>query len=53
MGWKLSAESPSVAQHTAKALRLFIKHVLRDPNLYISFKTPKVELSKDLHTLTQ
>jgi hypothetical protein len=53
MGWKLSAESPSVAQHTAKALRLFIKHVLRDPNLYISFKRPKVELSKDLHTLTQ
>jgi hypothetical protein len=53
IGWELSAESPSVAQHTAKALRLFIKHVLRDPNLYISFKTPKVELSKDLHTLTQ
>ena len=29
----LSEESPNIAQHIAKALELFIKHVLRDPNL--------------------
>jgi len=33
----LSEESPSIAQHIAKALELFIKHVLRDPNLYSTF----------------
>jgi hypothetical protein len=64
MGWELSAErlqeyiaelseeSPNVAQHTAKALKLFIKHVLRDPNLYNAFKTPKVELSLVAEPLT-
>jgi integrase len=64
LGWELSAErlqeyiaelseeSPNVAQHTAKALKLFIKHVLRDPNLYSAFKTPKVELSLVAEPLT-
>ena len=64
LGWELSAErlqeyiaelseeSPNVAQHTAKALKLFIKHVLRDPNLYNAFKTPKVELSLVAEPLT-
>jgi integrase len=64
LGWELSAErlqeyvaelseeSPGVAQHTAKALKLFIKHVLRDPNLYTAFKTPKVELSLVAEPLT-
>jgi integrase len=64
LGWELSAErlqeyiaelqeeSPHVAQHTAKALKLFIKHVLRDPNLYNAFKTPKVELSLVAEPLT-
>ena len=64
LGWELSAErlqeyiaelseeSPGVAQHTAKALKLFIKHVLRDPNLYSAFKTPKVELSLVAEPLT-
>ncbi len=49
---ELSEESPGVAQHTAKALKLFIKHVLRDPNLYSAFKTPKVELSLVAEPLT-
>jgi integrase len=64
LGWELSAErlqeyiaelqeeSPNVAQHTAKALKLFVKHVLRDPNLYNAFKTPKVELSLVAEPLT-
>jgi integrase len=64
LGWELSAErlqeyiaelseeSPHVAQHTAKALKLFVKHVLRDPNLYNAFKTPKVELSLVAEPLT-
>jgi integrase len=64
MGWELSAErlqeyvaelseeSPNVAQHTAKALKLFIKHVLRDPNLYNAFKTPKVEYGLAAEPLT-
>jgi integrase len=64
LGWELSAErlqeyiaelseeSPNVAQHTAKALKLFIKHVLRDPNLYNAFKMPKVELSLVAEPLT-
>jgi integrase len=64
LGWELSAErlqeyiaelseeSPGVAQHTAKALKLFIKHVLRDPNLYNAFKMPKVELSLVAEPLT-
>jgi integrase len=64
LGWELSAErlqeyiaelseeSPSVAQHTAKALKLFIKHVLRDPNLYNAFKTPRVEYGLAAEPLT-
>jgi integrase len=64
LGWELSAErlqeyivelseeSSHVAQHTAKALKLFVKHVLRDPNLYNAFKTPKVELSLVAEPLT-
>jgi integrase len=49
---ELSEESPHVAQHTAKALKLFIKHILKDPNLYNAFKTPKVELSLVAEPLT-
>jgi len=64
LGWELSAErlqeyiaelqeeSPHVAQHTVKALKLFIKHVLRDPNLYNAFKTPKVEYGLAAEPLT-
>ena len=64
LGWELSAErlqeyiaelqeeSPNVAQHTAKALKLFIKHVLRDPNLYSAFKTPRVEYGLAAEPLT-
>jgi integrase len=64
LGWELSAErlqeyiaelseeSSHVAQHTAKALKLFIKHILKDPNLYNAFKTPKVELSLVAEPLT-
>jgi integrase len=43
---------PNVAQHTAKALKLFIKHMLRDPNLYKAFKTPRVECSIAAEPLT-
>jgi len=49
---ELSEESPHVAQHTAKALKLFIKHVLRDPNLYSAFKTPRVEYGLAAEPLT-
>jgi integrase len=49
---ELSEESPNVAQHTAKALKLFIKHVLRDPNLYNAFKTPRVEYGLAAEPLT-
>jgi integrase len=64
LGWELSAErlqeyvaelseeSPNVAQHTAKALKLFIKHILKDPNLYNAFKTPKVEYGLAAEPLT-
>ncbi len=64
LGWELSAErlqeyiaelseeSPNVAQHTAKALKLFIRHVLRDPNLYNAFKTPRVEYGLAAEPLT-
>jgi integrase len=48
----LSEESPNIAQHIAKALELFIKHVLRDPNLYSTFKTPKVEYGLAAEPLT-
>jgi integrase len=49
---ELSEESPHVAQHTAKALKLFIKHVIKDPNLYQAFKTPKVEYGLTAEPLT-
>jgi integrase len=64
LGWELSAErlqeyiaelseeSPNVAQHTAKALKLFIRHVLKDPNLYNAFKTPRVEYGLATEPLT-
>jgi integrase len=64
LGWELSAErlqeyivelsedSPHVAQHTAKALKLFIKHVIKDPNLYQAFKTPKVDYGLTAEPLT-
>jgi len=64
LGWELSTErlqeyivelsedSPHVAQHTAKALKLFIKHVIKDPNLYQAFKTPRVEYGLTAEPLT-
>ena len=64
LGWELSQgrlqeyvaelyeESPSVAQHVVKALKLFIKHVIRDQNLYQSFKTPRVEYGLSAEPLT-
>jgi integrase len=64
LGWELSADrlqeymvelgedSPHVAQHTAKALKLFIKHVIKDPNLYQAFKTPRVEYGLTAEPLT-
>jgi integrase len=64
LGWELSTErlqeyivelsedSPHVAHHTAKALKLFIKHVIKDPNLYQAFKTPKVEYGLTAEPLT-
>ena len=64
LGWELSAEklqeyfaelmeeSPNIAQHTAKALKLFIKHVIKDPNLYHSFKMPKAEAGLIAQPLT-
>jgi integrase len=64
LGWELSADrlqeyivelsedSPHVAQHIAKALKLFIKHVIKDPNLYQAFKTPKVDYGLTAEPLT-
>ena len=64
LGWELSAdrlqeylaelseESPNVAQHVAKALKLFIKYVLKDPNLYYAFRTPKAEAGPVAEPLT-
>jgi len=49
---ELSEESPHVAHHTAKALKLFIKHVIKDPNLYQAFKTPKVDYGLTAEPLT-
>lgn len=55
MGWVLSedrilklminkqSESKTLAEHYAKALKLFIKEVLKDQILYNSFKTPRAE----------
>ncbi len=37
---ELSDESPTLASHIAKALKIFIKHVLHDRVLYDSFTTP-------------
>jgi integrase len=64
LGWELSAErlqeyiaelseeSPHVARHTAVTLKAFIKHVLKDPNLYTAFKTPRVEYGLAAEPLT-
>jgi integrase len=64
LGWELSAErlqeyiaelseeSPHVARHVAITLKAFIKHVLRDPNLYNAFKTPRVEYGLAAEPLT-
>jgi integrase len=49
---ELSEESPNVAGHVAKALKLFIKHVLRDPNLYQAFKMPRAERGSAAEPLT-
>ena len=49
---ELSEDSPHVAQHTAKALKLFIKHIIKDPNLYQAFKTPKVDYGLTAEPLT-
>ena len=39
--YELQAESPHKAAHIAKALKLFIKTVLKDKALYYSFKVPR------------
>jgi integrase len=64
LGWELSAErlqeyiaelseeSPHVARHIAVTLKAFIKHVLKDPNLYNAFKTPRVEYGLTAEPLT-
>ena len=40
---ELQEESSNVAQHIAKALKLFIRTVLKDPKLYQAFKVPRSE----------
>jgi integrase len=64
LGWEFSAErlqeyiaelqeeSPHVARHVAVTLKAFIKYVLKDPNLYSSFKTPRVEYGLTAEPLT-
>jgi integrase len=64
LGWELSAErlqeyiaelqeeSPHVARHVAVTLKAFVKHVLKDPNLYSAFKTPRVEYGLTAEPLT-
>jgi integrase len=64
LGWELSEErlqeyiaelqeeSQHVARHIAVTLKSFIKHVLKDPNLYSSFKTPRVEYGLTAEPLT-
>jgi methyl coenzyme M reductase alpha subunit len=64
LGWEFSAErlqeyiaelqekSPHVARHVAVTLKSFIKHMLRDPNLYSAFKTPRVEYGLTAEPLT-
>jgi integrase len=49
---ELSEESPHVARHVAVTLKAFIKHVLKDPNLYSAFKTPRVEYGLTAEPLT-
>jgi integrase len=49
---ELQEESPHVARHIAVTLKVFIKHVLRDPNLYSAFKTPRVEYGLTAEPLT-
>jgi integrase len=49
---ELSEESPHVARHIAVTLKFFIKHVLKDPNLYNAFKTPRVEYGLTAEPLT-
>jgi integrase len=41
-----------VARHIAVTLKAFIKHVLKDPNLYNAFKTPRVEYGLTAEPLT-
>jgi integrase len=64
LGWEFSAErlqeyivelqeeSPHVARHIAVTLKAFIKHVIKDPNLYNAFKTPRVEYGLTAEPLT-
>jgi integrase len=64
LGWELSAErlqeyiaelqeeSPHVARHAAVTLKAFIKHVIKDPNLYSAFRTPRVEYGLTAEPLT-
>jgi integrase len=64
LGWEFSAErlqeyiaelqeeSPHVARHVAVTLKAFVKHVIKDPNLYSSFKTPRVEYGLAAEPLT-
>jgi integrase len=64
LGWELSAErlqeyiaelseeSPHVARHVATTLKSFIKHVIKDSNLYSAFKTPRVEYGLAAEPLT-
>jgi integrase len=64
LGWELSAErlqeyiaelqeeSSHVARHVAVTLKFFIKHVIKDPNLYSAFKTPRVEYGLTAEPLT-
>jgi integrase len=49
---ELSEESPHVARHIAVTLKAFIKHVIKDPNLYSAFKTPRVEYGLTAEPLT-
>jgi len=49
---ELYEESPHRAAHVAKALKLFIKTVLRDKELYYSFKVPRTQESLVAEALT-
>lgn len=51
---ELRENSVNVARHASKALKLFIKLVLKDSNLYQAFKVVKVEASvKDVPSLEE